>query len=47
MRVTMEGDRIQRFYDGKKYVQAKDSTFQESGKIGLWTKAKHGVFLMT
>jgi hypothetical protein len=39
LRVTMENDRIQCFYDGKKYLDAKDSTFQEPGKIGLWTKA--------
>ncbi len=39
LRVTMENDRIQCFYDGKKVLEAKDSTFQEPGKIGLWTKA--------
>jgi hypothetical protein len=37
--VTMEGDRIQCFYDDKMYMEAKDSTFREPGKIGLWTKA--------
>jgi hypothetical protein len=39
LRVTMEGDHIQCFYDGNKYLDVKDSTFQEPGKIGLWTKA--------
>ena len=39
LRVTMDGDRIQCFYDGKKVQEAKDLTFQGAGQIGLWTKA--------
>jgi len=39
LRVTMEGDHIQCYYDGKKYLDVEDSTFPESGRIGLWTKA--------
>jgi hypothetical protein len=39
LRVTMEGDHIQCFYNGKKYLDVKDPTFQEAGRIGLWTKA--------
>lgn len=39
LRVTMEGDHIQCYYDGKKYLDVKDRTFPESGRIGLWTKA--------
>jgi hypothetical protein len=39
LRVIMEGNLIQCFYDGKKVLEARDSTFQEPGKIGLWTKA--------
>lgn len=39
LRVTMTGDHIECYYDGKKYLDAKDSTFKEAGKIGLWTKA--------
>jgi len=39
LRVRMEGDHIQCYYDGGKYLDVKDSTFQVSGKIGLWTKA--------
>jgi hypothetical protein len=39
LRVIMEGNLIQCFYDGKKALEARDSTFQEPGKIGLWTKA--------
>jgi hypothetical protein len=39
LRVIMDGDHIQCYYDGGKYLDVKDSTFQVSGKIGLWTKA--------
>ncbi|MDN3513152.1 MAG: DUF1080 domain-containing protein [Candidatus Brocadia sp.] len=39
LRVTMVEDHIECYYDGKKYLEVKDSTFPEVGKIGLWTKA--------
>jgi hypothetical protein len=39
LRVTMTGDHIECYYDGEKYLDAKDSTFKEAGKIGLWAKA--------
>jgi hypothetical protein len=39
LRVTMTGDHIECYYDGKKYLDATDATFKEAGKIGLWTKA--------
>ena len=39
LRVTMTGDQIACYYDGKKYNEAKDSTFPAAGKIGLWSKA--------
>lgn len=39
LRVEMEGDHIECYYDGKKYLDAKDTTFTEAGKIGLWSKA--------
>ncbi len=38
-RVTMTGDHIQCYYAGKKYLDVKDSTFKEAGRIGLWSKA--------
>jgi hypothetical protein len=37
--VTMKGDHMECYYDSKKYLDAKDSSFREAGKIGLWTKA--------
>lgn len=39
LRITMQGDHIECFYDGKEFLDQKDTTFTGSGKIGLWTKA--------
>jgi hypothetical protein len=39
LRITMSGDHIECYYDGKKYLDVRDSTFRDAGKIGLWTKA--------
>ena len=33
------GDRIICSYDGKKKIEATDDTFEDAGKVGLWTKA--------
>ncbi len=39
LRVTMNGNHIECYFDGKKVMDAKDSTFTDPGKIGLWTKS--------
>ncbi|MBA3257018.1 MAG: DUF1080 domain-containing protein, partial [Pyrinomonadaceae bacterium] len=39
LRVTMTGERIECYFDGRKYLDVSDSTFKSAGKIGLWTKA--------
>jgi hypothetical protein len=39
LRVTMAGDHIECYYDGKKYLDVRDSSFSDAGKMGLWTKA--------
>ena len=39
VRVTMVGDRITCYLDGKKLMETTDDTFKEIGMIGLWTKA--------
>jgi hypothetical protein len=39
LRVTMVGDRITCYLDGKKYLDVQDSTFPDAGTIGLWSKA--------
>jgi hypothetical protein len=38
LRVTMKGDAIECYLDGKSVVTAKDSTFAAAGKVGVWTK---------
>jgi hypothetical protein len=37
--VEARGDRFQVFFDGKPVIDAKDDTFKDAGKVGLWTKA--------
>ena len=37
--VTMKGDAITCLLNGKKVIDAKDATFADAGKVGLWTKA--------
>jgi hypothetical protein len=37
--VEARGDRFQVFYDGKQVIDAKDGTFRDAGKVGVWTKA--------
>jgi hypothetical protein len=39
LRVEAVGDHFVVFYDGKKVLDAKDDTFKDAGKVGLWTKA--------
>jgi hypothetical protein len=37
--VEARADRFQVFWDGKAVIDAKDGTFRDAGKVGLWTKA--------
>lgn len=39
LRVTMFEDKIACYLDGKKYLEATDSTFTGPGMYGLWTKS--------
>jgi hypothetical protein len=39
VRATMVGAKINCYLDGKKLLEAEDSTFPEAGRIGLWSKA--------
>jgi hypothetical protein len=39
LRVRMVGPKIECYVDGKKLLEAEDTTFTEMGKVGLWTKA--------
>ena len=39
LRVTMKGEQIECYLDGKKQLEAKDNAITDAGKVGLWTKA--------
>ena len=39
LRVVHQANHIQCYLDDKSYLDVKDDTFQDAGKIGLWTKA--------
>ncbi len=39
LRVEALGNKITCYYDGDKKIDATDSTFNDAGKVGLWTKA--------
>jgi hypothetical protein len=39
LKVEARGDHFVVTYDGKAVLDAKDSTFKDAGKVGVWTKA--------
>ncbi len=39
IKIEVRGDEFKCFYDGQLRFTAKDDTFKDAGKIGLWTKA--------
>jgi hypothetical protein len=39
LRADANGDRFEVYWDGKKVIDAQDPTFQQAGKVGVWTKA--------
>jgi hypothetical protein len=39
LRITMAGDHVECYYDGKKYLDHNDSSITSAGMIGLWSKA--------
>jgi hypothetical protein len=39
IKIVHKGDHIEGYLNGRKYLDCKDSTFQEVGGVGLWTKA--------
>ena len=38
-RIEARGDHLEIYWDDKKVIDAHDTTFQDAGKIGVWTKA--------
>jgi hypothetical protein len=39
IKIETTGEKITCYLDGKKYLEAKDATFADAGKVGLWSKA--------
>ncbi len=39
LKVTMQGNRIRCYFDGKLKLETTDNTFPQAGKVGLWTKS--------
>jgi hypothetical protein len=39
LKMEAKGDHFSVWFDGTKVLDAKDDTFKEAGKVGLWTKA--------
>lgn len=37
--IEARGDRLQVFWEGKPIIDARDDTFTDAGKVGVWTKA--------
>jgi hypothetical protein len=35
----MVGSKITCYLDGRKHLEAEDSTFPQAGRIGLWSKS--------
>ena len=44
LRIVMAGDHIESYLDGNKYLDIRDSTYMEAGRIGLWTKGDAQTF---
>jgi hypothetical protein len=39
LKIEQRGNVVKCYLDGKQVLEAKDDTFQQPGKVGLWTKA--------
>ncbi len=44
IKVEARGDEFKCYYDGQLRITAKDTTFKEAGRIGLWTKADSVIY---
>ena len=44
LRVVAQGNTFEVYHDGKKLYEVEDSTFQDAGKVGLWTKADSVIY---
>ena len=39
IKITMDGDKIKCYFNGKLELETTDDTFSKKGKVGLWTKS--------
>lgn len=39
LKIVQDGNKIRGYLNGKKWLEAEDKTFSNSGGVGLWTKA--------
>lgn len=39
LRADAKGDHFEVYWDGQKVIDAQDPTFQQPGKVGVWTKS--------
>lgn len=39
LKIAQQGNKIEAYLNGRKYLEAKDGTFTEAGGIGFWSKA--------
>jgi len=37
--ITAQGDRFEVWWEGRKVLEKRDTTFAQAGKVGVWTKA--------
>ncbi|HYL10127.1 MAG TPA: hypothetical protein VEU31_05265 [Candidatus Acidoferrales bacterium] len=44
IKVEVRGEEFKCYYDGQLKFTAKDSTFKDAGKVGLWTKADSVIY---
>ncbi len=44
IKVEARGEEFKCYYDGQLKITAKDGTFKEAGKVGLWTKADSVIY---
>jgi hypothetical protein len=47
LRADARGDRFEIYWDGRKVIDARDATFPDAGKVGVWTKADSVTYFKT
>lgn len=47
LRADARGGRFEIYWDGKKVIDARDATFPDAGKVGVWTKADSVTYFKT